>query len=92
MNIVPQLVSFVVSGSASNWWGLGCPAHCSSSFTVLLLAGLAGASLGATLVLYLFRETIFLKPQAPAVDPPEVKRPAALRLRPYLHGRSAQLD
>ena len=88
---VAQLVGFLLQGSASNWWGLGCPAHCAGSLSILFLALVAGVCLGFILALWIFQASLFLpsarRPDLPAESPAasEASRPRSLRLRGYLH-------
>ena len=89
---VARVFGFLVQGSSLNWWGLGCPAHCSGSLTLLCLAFGSGASVGFLLALVFFRGVLF-SPVAQAAftsessvpSAPTVPRPASLRLRGYLH-------
>lgn len=47
MDQVLRTLNFFVWGAQSNWWGLGCPSHCSSSsIPLLLLTFLLGLALG----------------------------------------------
>ena len=89
---VAQILGLLLQGSSTNWFGLGCPAHCSGSLLVLGLSFLAGACLGVLLALWFFRAYLFLPAVQPvfAPDPtPDstspVPRPRSLRLRGYLH-------
>ena len=42
-----RTLNFLVWGAQSNWWGLGCPNHCtSSSLPLLFTTFLLGTSLG----------------------------------------------
>ena len=81
------LANFIITGSSSNWWGLGCPSHCSGSLSVLALAFLSGSLSGVIFTLFLFRATLLTPSARQAVESPEVvpARPRSLRLRPYLH-------
>ena len=54
-----QVVGFLQTGVSSNWWGLGCPAHCSGSLFLCLLCFLSGGILGVIFTLFLFRDTLF---------------------------------
>ena len=80
------LANFILSGSSATWWGLGCPAHCSGSVSVLALSFLSGSFFGIVVTLFVFRATL-LSPARQAVEAPEavVPRPRSLRLRPYLY-------
>ena len=81
------LANFLVSGASTNWWGIGCPAHCSGSLVVLFLSYLAGLLSGVILTLFVFRASLLLPAARQAVEQPEVvlQRPRSLRLRAYLH-------
>ncbi|CAE7831328.1 unnamed protein product [Symbiodinium sp. CCMP2592] len=46
-------------GSSSGWWGLACPAHCSSSVLLVLSVFLSGVGFGVLLTLYFFRYQLF---------------------------------
>lgn len=83
---VAEVLQFLVVGANSNWFGLVCPAHCTSSIPLLLCVFLAGLStgtlVGASLLwLWLFSH----HPVAPV--PPGPRRPPGLRLAAYLHER-----
>ena len=83
-----QLLGLVVAGSNSGWWGLGCPAHCSSSITLSLVTFAAGFGFGALSVLDLFRGQLLVQPSpvhcpASASSGQPTGNP---RLRAYLHG------
>ena len=45
---VAQVLNLIVSGSSSNWWGLGCPSHCSASFGTYFFVWGSGFSAGAS--------------------------------------------
>ena len=47
-----QVLGLVLQGSASNWFGLGCPAHCSGSVLVLSLALVSGVCIGILVALW----------------------------------------
>ena len=86
-----RALGLLVQGSSSNWWGLGCPAHCSGSLLILGLTFGFGASFGFLGALFLFRAAL-LAPAAqtvftsePAAEVVQPSRPASLRLRGYLH-------
>lgn len=90
-----RVLGLFVQGSASNWWGLGCPAHCSGSLTVLGLAFGFGAPFGFLCAVIFFSTALFA-PVAQAAFTPDpsplsssLTRPAALRLRGYLHEQVA---
>ena len=47
MDWVPRLFGVIIQGSQTNWWGVGCPAHCFASGVPTIVLGLAlGLSLG----------------------------------------------
>ena len=87
---VPQVVGFLVQGSSTGWWGLGCPAHCSSSLLVLGVTFSAGLGFGALGCLFLFRGVLLASP-APFASPAHRPSPPSsgfvpsARLRAYLH-------
>ena len=89
---IPQALSLLQSGVASNWWGVGCPSYCGGSVLLLGLVFLVGFASGAAGILYLFRSSFFsagplqdLSPCASGTDLPEGRRPSSLRLRKYLY-------
>ena len=38
LELLRSLAGFIVQGSESNWWGLGCPSHCRGPGVGSLLA------------------------------------------------------
>ena len=69
---VAQVLGLVLSGSSSNWWGLACPAHCSSSVGILLVVWVSGFSVGALVATFYLRVLLFAGP-ASAVHPHPVQ-------------------
>ena len=51
---VARLLGFLLQGSSTNWWGLGCPAHCSGSLLRLCLWSLDLASARASFLDFSF--------------------------------------
>lgn len=50
MDWAPKVLSFLISGTQSNWWGLACPSHCFASGLASLSASfLIGFLLGILL-------------------------------------------
>ena len=93
MEWAPKLLGFLVSGAHSNWWGIGCPAHCfGSGIPSLALAFLLGLCFGSLVTLALgFWALGLLHPPHPAqawVSPPPSVAPASDRLRAYLDEQS----
>ena len=86
---IEQALGLVATGVGNNWWGLGCPSHCSGSLLLLTLCFGFGTLVGVVLTLGFFRDSLFKEPrQGPLFSPPppaSVSRPADLRLRAYLH-------
>ena len=63
-----RVLGLFVQGSASNWWGLGCPAHCSGSLTVLGLAFGFGAPFGFLCAVIFFSTALLLPlPRLPSL-------------------------
>ena len=90
MDTVIRGVQFLVSGAATNWWGLGCPSHCGAPslpllFTVLLLGTCFGLLLAILLGAWLFFPS-WTSASSPPVASSDL--PVA-RLRAYVHGRAA---
>ena len=59
---VAEVVRLLWWGSSTGWFGLGCPAHCSSSLPLLLSVFVSGFCLGAFSLLvfvWTFRYTLF---------------------------------
>ena len=90
---VGEVLEFVRSGVASNFWGLGCPSWCGApSWTSLFLAFLAGTASGLCLALAGCLAGLYLlglvHPPVTAVTRPAFLRPEGLhpRLQGYLHG------
>ena len=91
LELLRALTSFVLQGSDSNWWGLGCPSHCRGpGLGSLLAAYLLGVL--SILVWLLFRPgqdrvTRLLVPE----ERPQVTRAlstgARRRLAEYAHGQ-----
>ena len=89
---VAEVVKFVWWGSSTGWFGLGCPAHCSSSLPLLLSVFVSGFSLGALVLLFVlwtFRHLVF---QPVDFAPPFARRSPSSRLAGYLHERSSRFD
>ena len=86
--LVAQVLSFVWWGSQNSWFGLACPAHCSSSLILILAILISGFSLGALVVIAALWTFGFgpIDPREPS--PAFARRPSSLRLRAYLHERS----
>ena len=90
---VGEVLEFVRSGVASNFWGLGCPSWCGApSWTSLSLAFLAGTASGLCLALAGLLASLYLlgfvHPPVTTVTRPAFLRPEGLhpRLQGYLHG------
>ena len=89
---VAEVVRLLWWGSSTGWFGLGCPAHCSSSLPLLLSVFVSGFCLGAFLLLVLvwtFRYSLF---QPLDFAPTPSRRSPTSRLAGYLHERSARSD
>ena len=91
---VPQVLGFLSAGSASGWWGLLCPAHCTGSLSVLTLAFVSGLGVGALLTLFLFRRTLFVAPPSWPSCPSGIgagdtstSSPASVTRRPNVYPR-----
>ena len=87
---VAEVIKVLWWGSSTGWFGLSCPAHCSSSLPLLLSVFVAGFSTGALSLLFFlwtYRQ-VFLQP----VDfaPPLSRRSPSSRLAGYLHERAAR--
>jgi hypothetical protein len=79
-----EATRFLLAGSSSGWFGLGCPAHCTSSFILISSVFISGFGLGALTVIALtFHRWI---PAWPASVPrPSYLPPSTSRLVAYLH-------
>ena len=89
---VAEVLKVLWWGSSTGWFGLSCPAHCSSSLTLFLSVFVAGFSLGSLaclVVVWTFRHTLF---QPLYFPPPSSRRPPSSRLAGYLHEYAAYLD
>ena len=53
--LVGSFFELLQVGVASNWWGLACPAHCSSNLTLLLAVSVASFCVGMVTTLFFFR-------------------------------------
>ena len=73
-SVLAQVLGLLVNGSASNWWGLGCPAHCSASLGLVVAIWVSGFSCGALAAVYYLRVLVFAGPpvsaSASSRDPP----------------------
>ena len=90
MDTVVKGLQLVLSGAASNWWGLGRPSHCGAPSLPLLVAlFLLGLSSG--LLLSSILAAWFCFPLWQASSPSQVVHSEAqvARLRAYVHGRAA---
>ena len=84
---VLRVVGILREGLTSNFWGLGCPIHCSpSSLPSILLALVLGWIAGVACCLCLAFRLGLLGLQAPSSDP--LPSAAARRLSGYLHAGS----
>ena len=87
---LPEALRFLLWGSQSGWFGLACPAHCSSSLTLLSSVFLCGLSLGALIAiiaLWILPYHIgFRSAQSPSLSP-TVLQVGPSRLAGYLHER-----
>ena len=86
---VAQVLSLVVWGSQNSWFGLSCPAHCSSSLVLHLSIFISGFSCGALTALIALW-TFGLLPLDFRDHHHPARRPSSLRLLSYLHERSAR--
>ena len=87
---VAEVVRLLWWGSSTGWFGLGCPAHCSSSLPLLLSVFVSGFCLGAFSLLvfvWTFRYSLF---QPLDFAPTPSRRSPTSRLAGYLHERSAR--
>lgn len=89
---VTEVVNFLFVGASSGWFGLACPAHCSSSLTLLGSVFLAGLSTGALGFAFFAWFVLCSHPSPAATVPPVSRRPPDLRLAAYLHERARSLD
>ena len=82
-----EVARFLLVGSSNNWFGLACPAHCTSSWVLIASIFTAGFGVGSLSVL----AWIFLFHLQPlrSFDPPRPERAVASfnRLAAYLHER-----
>ena len=86
MDWIPKGFGLLIQGASTNWWGLGCPAHCHpSGVPTLLLAFGFGTSLGFIFgclsCLWIFG---LLTPSTFGLSCPASSQPAD-RVRAYLH-------
>ena len=86
-----EALKLVQWGSATGWWGVSCPAHCSSNPFVALATLLAGFFLGSLLTVLGGLWLFFGHPHLVRPAPPEAASPVAsapdLRLSAYLYER-----
>ncbi len=78
-------------GSQSGWFGLACPAHCSSSLPLLLSVFVSGFGLGALLVIGCLWTSLrpFPFDTSSFVAPSHFPTPSVSRLAGYLHERKS---
>lgn len=76
-------------GSQSGWFGLACPAHCSSSAPLLLAVFFSGLGLGALLVIWYLWTLYHPLPAEPWTfnTPSRSSTSTGSRLVGYLHER-----
>ena len=80
-----EALRIVQQGLTTNWWGLGCPAHCRGSDLGGLSASFLLGFVAATgLWAFLFARWI-LHPLPSSSEQPAPVSSARLRLRGYLH-------
>ena len=83
---VAEGFQFLILGANSNWFGLVCPAHCTSSTLLIFSVFLAGFSTGVLVGASLLWAWFFAhQPTTPVTTGP--RRPPGLRLAAYLHER-----
>ena len=82
---VVSLLDLLATGSSSGWWGLACPAHCSSSGLVICIF-VAGVSSGSLLTVFALRRQLFREVPFDWGPSPPVRRPGRpeVRLAGYL--------
>ena len=81
------LLDLLVAGSSSGWWGLACPAHCSSSLGLWAAIFVAGSSFGALCTLFCLRDLLIREDLLRREPPARVVRPPrgpSSRLSGYL--------
>ena len=83
---VVSLLELLATGSSSGWWGLACPAHCSSSGLLVLCIFAAGVSSGSLLTVFALRRQLFREVPFDWGPHPPVRRPGRpeVRLAGYL--------
>ena len=87
-SVVAQVLSLIVSGSSSNWWGLGCPSHCSASFGTYFIVWGSGFSVGALAAVFYLRVLIISSPASASSPVPPRDSPAP---RGHLPASSSRL-
>ena len=91
---LPEALRLLLWGSQSGWFGLSCPAHCTSSFTLLASVFLCGLSLGALasiLLLWILPFHCGLRSELIPPSPPSGLLTGSSRLIGYLHERRRTL-
>ena len=81
-----EATRFLLAGSNSGWFGLGCPAHCTSSFVLLTSVFFSGFGLGALAAIALTYHFWISARPAPVPRPSHLP-PSTNRLVAYLHER-----
>ena len=81
-----ELIRLTWWGSQSGWWGLSCPAHCSSSWILFLSVFSAGFGFGALAVISFLWISAHPLPSPLAPTPP-ASGPRFNRLAAYVHER-----
>ena len=84
-----EIARFLLVGSSNNWYGLACPAHCTSSWVLILSVFTAGFGVGSLSVLaWIF--LVYLRPNHLS-DPPRPERAVVSfnRLAAYVHERQS---
>ena len=83
---VLELARFFVVGSSNNWFGLVCPAHCTSSWTLIIAIFLSGFGVGALCVVVWLT---YVHPLNSSDPSPRLDRAVVPvdRLAAYLHER-----
>ena len=85
--LVVEATRFLISGANSGWFGLACPAHCSSSFVLRAAVFASWFGLGAlTVILWTFHHLWIFPSSGPVARPPSPASPSD-RLLAYLHER-----